>query len=129
MNINIKRLTSREIPGHIWANRVAEAIEWLGKIKGGSGVRVSMGADGPTISVPPQAASGPSSNAALAIPCVTTDAPTDGVYPVNLHADGKNEPSTGTGEIELLSVHIGEELPTGTWILGFEATVIVTGGS
>jgi len=67
--------------------------------------------------------------AKLAIPCVTTGAPADGVYPVDLHADGKNEASTGTGELELMSVHIGEELPTGTWVMGFEATVIVTGGS
>jgi hypothetical protein len=70
-----------------------------------------------------------SSAGGRAIPCVTTGAPTDGVYPVNLHANGKNAAGTGTGELELLSVHIGEELPTGTWVLGFEATVIVTGGS
>jgi hypothetical protein len=64
-----------------------------------------------------------------AVPCVTTGAPTDGIYPVDVHANGKNEASTGSGELELLSVHIGEELPTGTWVVGFPATVAMTGGS
>ena len=65
----------------------------------------------------------------LAFPCVTTGAPTDGIYPVTLHANGKNAASTGTGELELLSVHLGDVLPSGTGVLGFEATVRVTGGS
>jgi hypothetical protein len=47
----IKRLSNNEIPGATWANRVAEAIEWLSKIRGGPGVRVDKGADGPAIFV------------------------------------------------------------------------------
>lgn len=84
----------------------------LGRVKPGGVVEVPAGAAGP-----------------LLAPCVTTGAPTDGIYPVDVHANGKNEAATDTGEMELLSVHIGEALPTGTWVMGMGANVKITGGS
>jgi len=60
------------------------------------------------------------------IPCKITGEPNNGIYPVDLHANGKNELKTGTGELELLSVHIGEELESGDWVVGHKTTVKVT---
>lgn len=59
----------------------------------------------------------------------TTGAPTNGIYPVDLYANGKNETSTGSGILEVLNLNISEELPTGTWLIAHEVAVAVTGGS
>jgi hypothetical protein len=49
----IRRLAQSEIPGAGWANKVAEVCEWTQRIRGGPGVRIDKGPDGPVIYVNP----------------------------------------------------------------------------
>jgi hypothetical protein len=113
--MNIKRLSHNEIPGATWANRVAEAIEWLSGIKGGSGVRVSLGADGPTISAVPSAIAPDThpfkvvpDGADGGLPRVSVN---PGVFIAGLHAQGYAATPTGIGTILIDSAE--EEVPTG----------------
>ena len=60
--------------------------------------------------------------------CKTTGAPTNGEYPVDLYENGKNEASTGTGTLEVLSLNLSEALPTGTWIVAHRGALDTTPG-
>lgn len=60
--------------------------------------------------------------------CKTTGAPTNGEYPVDLYENGKNEASTDTGTLEVLSLNVSEALPTGTWIVAHREVLDITGG-
>ncbi len=58
-----------------------------------------------------------------AYPCKITGSPSGGAYPVDVHKDGKTETKTGTGDIQVLQLHISETLPTDTWLMGFDTTL------
>ena len=81
------------------------------------------------LSAPPPKGGKSRAGTITAVPCEITSHLGGGVYAVSLHANGKTQPPTGVGEIELLSVHIGEVLEAGDWVLGFPSTVRITGGT
>jgi hypothetical protein len=59
-----------------------------------------------------------------------TGAPDEaGIYPVAIHRNGKNEASTGTGELEMLELLPGENLPVDSWVWAHGGLVETTGGS
>lgn len=61
--------------------------------------------------------------------CLTTGTPVAGEYPVAVHDNGKNQTATATGTVEILSLNISEELPTGTWLVAHRKALAITGGS
>ena len=65
-----------------------------------------------------------SDSSATSYPCKVTGAPTAGVYPVDVYKDGKTETKTGTGNIQVLQLHISSVIPTGTWLMGFDTTLV-----
>ena len=58
-----------------------------------------------------------------AYPCKVTGSPTGGVYPVDVHKNGKTETKTGTGDLQVLQLHINETIPTNSWVMGFDTTI------
>jgi len=57
-------------------------------------------------------------------PCITTGGPTGGAYPVGVYKDGRTLPMTGTGTIQVLQLHISSVIPVGTWLMGFDTTLV-----
>jgi hypothetical protein len=62
-----------------------------------------------------------------AVPCkITGGNSTDG-YTVTIYADGRSQPATGTGTLDVLELLWQDEIPVGTWVIGHESTVQITG--
>jgi hypothetical protein len=57
-----------------------------------------------------------------AIPAKITGAPTAGVYPVDIYADGVDSASTGTGGVVPLNLGIDEVVPVNTWVVAHPNT-------
>lgn len=51
-----------------------------------------------------------------------------GIYNVTLYANGQDAPATGSAQVFVLNMYIGETLPTGTWILVSTTKMLVAGG-
>jgi hypothetical protein len=57
-------------------------------------------------------------------PCKITGAMTGGAWPVAVYKEGKSNPSTGTGKLQVLQLHISSDIPVGTWLMGFDTTLV-----
>lgn len=62
-----------------------------------------------------------------ALPVQITGSPTSGEYPVNIHSDGKHEPKTGVGTLEVYNITIDEVIPVDTWLSAYKSTLKATG--
>ena len=59
-----------------------------------------------------------------ALMCKITGGPTGGKYTVDIHANGKDQPATGTADLLIEQINIYSTLSTGTWVLGFSSTLV-----
>ncbi len=60
-----------------------------------------------------------------AVPCKIVGG--TGPYAVQIYANGKGNDPTGNGTLDVLELLWQEQIPSGTWVIGHESTVIVTG--
>jgi|GEM_PF-3486494 len=68
-----------------------------------------------------------SGNTAVALQITGGDSA--GRYPCDIYANGKGNAKTGTGYFEVIDGLFADTVPSGTWTVGDEALVSVTGGS
>lgn len=81
-------------------NGINSAVPGRGLVKNGYSLACTIGKD-----------------SASGIPAKITGAPTAGVYPVDLYADGISETSTGSATAAPLNLSIHETIPVDTWII------------
>lgn len=62
----------------------------------------------------------------VAVPCQITSNTNAPEYTVNLHANGKYSPSTGTGTMYILDISYCEKLTVGAWVLGHSGNLPAT---
>ena len=101
-------------------NRLMQAVFGMRGIN----IGVSHNADGILLSTD---GGGTAAVGDAAVPARVTGAPSAGVYPVDLYADGKGEDSTGSDNLEILNLNLTEVLPVGTWVLAHVVDTLITG--
>lgn len=57
---------------------------------------------------------------------ITAGGPT--IYTATFYEAGRGQPSTGSGQIEILSLNPSETIPSGTWVIAHRSAIVVTGG-
>lgn len=50
------------------------------------------------------------------------------IYTAAFYEAGRGQPSTGSGQIEILSLNPSETIPSGTWVIAHRSAMVVTGG-
>ena len=126
MSGNIRPFTGRTLSvRHV--DELRERLEALEPIPG-DGQPVDQGPSGTFRGTPRRGARGRAARRDSFPAKIVSGGPID--YTCDLYENGKDSSPTQSGvTVELLSLNIGETIPTGTWVIVCRTAVALTGGS